>query len=546
MGIIGDLTPDVIEDAVEEGVEAVGDGVDAASDWTADRLDDTGLESAASFVRETGDSVANRLGADVDELQLDQTEDPTKLIHGSVGKLRSTAAHLTDFQGAFNNVGNGLRGVDGDALNGQTADAFRERMSVEPEKWFTAAEACERASRALNDFADTVEWAQGQAQEAIDRYRAAERASEEARSAYNADVEAYNTAVDVCNATPPEERGGGVLPPCPTAFRDPGVAMVEEAAEILAEARQQRNEAHDRARAAVETARDAAPPKPSYGEQAGDAYTGVRLNASHFMGGVVRGTAGVVNFARSVNPIDPYNLTHPAEYLTALNSTATGLVRMSNDPVGTAGTMGNSFSEDPAEGTGRLVPELIGTRGVGGARAGANAARHLPEPRSPGRTQLREDGPDTHSTPPGEVTTGSTDPVNLATGRMWLEQTDIALPGLLPLVFRRHVESGYRAAAGSARPGRAPSTSGSRSTPRAWCSSPRTASCWRIRIPRRACPPCPRPGRAARWSARPTATTCSPTPTPAGRGTSPGRPVRSRAVTARRRWRRSATASDTG
>ncbi|WP_059011874.1 putative T7SS-secreted protein [Streptomyces specialis] len=443
---LGDFVPDVVEDAVEEGVEAVGGAVDAASDWTADRLEDVGLESAADWVRETGDSVANRMGAAPDELQLDQTEDPTKLIHGSVGKLRSTAEHLRDFRAAFTDVGNGLRGVDADALRGETADAFRATVSVEPEKWFTAADACDRAASALEDFAGVVEWAQGQAQVAIDTYRDARAASEEARSEHNARVEAYNAAVDTYNATPADQRGSVVLPPCPTDFRDPGVAMVEEAAAILAEARGQRNAAHDQAKAAVETARDMAPPKPSYGEQLGDAYLGVQLDSSHFMGGLVRGTAGLVNFARSVNPLDPYNVTHPAEYLTSLNSTVAGLVRMSNDPVGTAGTMVEGFRQDPAEGLGRLVPELIGTRGAGAGRTAANAARRAPDSPGSGRAQVREDGPERpRDTPEQDVTSGPTDPVNLATGRMFLPQTDVVLPGALPLVFRRHVESGYRA-----------------------------------------------------------------------------------------------------
>jgi RHS repeat-associated protein len=45
----------------------------------------------------------------------------------------------------------------------------------------------------------------------------------------------------------------------------------------------------------------------------------------------------------------------------------------------------------------------------------------------------------------GKVRRGGTDPVDLATGRMFLPRTDITLPGLLPLDFRRRFESGYRA-----------------------------------------------------------------------------------------------------
>ncbi|WP_405699856.1 DUF6531 domain-containing protein [Streptomyces sp. NBC_01383] len=39
---------------------------------------------------------------------------------------------------------------------------------------------------------------------------------------------------------------------------------------------------------------------------------------------------------------------------------------------------------------------------------------------------------------------GRTDPVDLATGRMFLPLTDIELPGVLPLVFTRRADSGYR------------------------------------------------------------------------------------------------------
>ncbi|GHH58240.1 RHS repeat-associated protein [Streptomyces umbrinus] len=40
---------------------------------------------------------------------------------------------------------------------------------------------------------------------------------------------------------------------------------------------------------------------------------------------------------------------------------------------------------------------------------------------------------------------GCGDPVDMATGKMFLSQTDAVLPGVLPLVFTRRVESGYRA-----------------------------------------------------------------------------------------------------
>ncbi|WP_342778251.1 putative T7SS-secreted protein [Streptomyces botrytidirepellens] len=85
------------------------------------------MNTAADYVRDKGDQAANALGADVDELQLDQTEDEKKLIRGNPDKLRGAANHLTDFMKAFEKVaGGGLKGLDSHHLKGRTADAFRE------------------------------------------------------------------------------------------------------------------------------------------------------------------------------------------------------------------------------------------------------------------------------------------------------------------------------------------------------------------------------------------------------------------------------------
>ena len=56
---------------------------------------------------------------------------------------------------------------------------------------------------------------------------------------------------------------------------------------------------------------------------------------------------------------------------------------------------------------------------------------------------LGGENPVDESTPPGGRTTGS-DPIDLATGEMVLVQHDLALPGLLKLVFERVHVSGYR------------------------------------------------------------------------------------------------------
>ncbi|MBC7269996.1 MAG: type IV secretion protein Rhs, partial [Streptomyces sp.] len=443
-----DLTPDVVEDAVEDGVEWVGNRVEDAGNWTADRLDDVGWESGADWVREQSRSVANRMGAEVDEMDLGQTEDKTKLVYGSPSKISATAEKLRGFQSAFDSAGEGLKGMDSSRLKGETAEALRTAVRTQPPKWFTGADACEDAAAALEAFASTVTWAQGQAQTAIDKWKEGVKASEDAANAHRKKVDDYNTAVDRYNALPADKRDPSTLPPRPAAtFEDPGKKLMQEAQEILAEARKQRNTAAETARSAVRAARDKAPAKPSYAEQLRDGVQEAQIIGDHVGGGIIKGTAGLLNFVRGINPLDPYNLTHPAEYATSLNSLAAGLVVAANDPVGTGKQMVSDFMKDPAEGFGRLLPDLALTAATGGGGAAVKGVRIAADAADAARVRrLVDDAPDgTHNRPDTTRTTDGTDPVDLATGRMFLPQTDVSIPGILPLTFTRRTESGCTA-----------------------------------------------------------------------------------------------------
>ncbi|KJK39619.1 type IV secretion protein Rhs [Streptomyces variegatus] len=448
MGIgdfISDITPDSVENAVEDGVEWAGNRVEDAGNWTADRLQDVGWESGADWVREQSRSVANRMGAEVDEMDLGQTEDKTKLIYGSPSKVTATADKLRAFQTAFDDAGDGLKGLDSSRLKGETAQALRTAVSTQPPKWYAAADACAKALGALDAFAGTITWAQAQAQTAIDKWKEGVKASEDAAEAHRKKIDGYNAAVDRYNAQPADKRDPASLPPRPAAtFEDPGKKLMQEAQDILAEARKQRNSAAETARTAVRAARDMAPQKPSYAEQLGSGFQEFQIMGDHVGGGIIKGTAGILNFVRSVNPVDPYNITHPAEYATSLNSLAAGLIVAANDPVGTGKQMVSDFMKDPAEGFGRLIPDLALTAATGGGGAAVKGIRIAEEAADAARLRkLVDDAPDgTHNRPDGERTTDGTDPVDLASGRMFLPQTDVELPGILPLVFTRRTESG--------------------------------------------------------------------------------------------------------
>ncbi|MET9426112.1 DUF6531 domain-containing protein, partial [Streptomyces sp. NPDC003036] len=101
--------------------------------------------------------------------------------------------------------------------------------------------------------------------------------------------------------------------------------------------------------------------------------------------------------------------------------------------------------KDPSEFMGRLFFEAaVPTKGAGALKSIARL-KHLDGATGGGK------GREGHANDPHDTSrdcdgkTCAKDPVDMATGRMLLPQTDISLPGSLPLVFSRTFESSYRA-----------------------------------------------------------------------------------------------------
>ncbi|MFE7093887.1 putative T7SS-secreted protein [Streptomyces erythrochromogenes] len=428
---------------LEKGAALTGDAVEWLGDKTADKLEDVGWQEGANAVRNTANSAANRLGADVGEVELGQSEDPKQLVHGSASTLRATAGHLNDFHAAFTRTGEGLKKLGTDGIKGAAADAFRDSVQEKAPRWFAAAAAFETAAGAVSRFADTVTWAQGQAKEAIDEYKAAVKLSENAHAAYDRWVKDYESAVKAQQDP---------LPARPMGFTDPGTDGIKAARQKLAEARRQRDDVAHSVAQALEKARDAAP-KVSAADAALVEIVRKGAEVEHFVGGIAKGTAGLVNFARGLDAQDPYNMNHPTVAQMGLNSMSAGFLTTANDPGAAAKAMLDQAMKDPYEFGGRLVPEAIGPKGggllAGTARRATTAAKllddakHLDGNKPGGSRGDHEQNPDSNSKRCSE-TVCKRDPVDIATGRMLLPVTDIALPGALPLVFRRTFDSARR------------------------------------------------------------------------------------------------------
>ncbi|QNE78371.1 type IV secretion protein Rhs [Streptomyces finlayi] len=433
----GDLY-DGAGDLVDKGKELVGTGIDKGTDFVGSGLERVGADSWADSVEDWGDETASSLGAEVGEQQLGQSEDANELIHGRPEKIAAAVKDLRDFQKAFDLVGGGMKRLDSGHWKGVAADTFREKFQTLPTDWVRAAAAFEDAASALETYAGTVTSAQGKAREAIALYKEGKQDYETAAAAFRKKAAAYDA---VRNTDHPL--------PHPGEFSDPGTVKRQHAQEILEGARRARNEAAEAARGAVTAAMAHAPKEPTGLDRAKqelvDYGVGQGIELAHFGGGVIKGTAGLVNFVRSVNPTDPYNLTHPAEYYKGVNMTLSGLVSTAANPDRALKNAWDAAKGDPSEFLGRLIPELVGTKGGGLLRGGLRAGmKDLADTPTGKNRDGHEKNPDSNAKKCSEVKCAG-DPVDVATGRMLLPQTDIVLPGSLPLVFERVFDSSYRA-----------------------------------------------------------------------------------------------------
>ncbi|MEV6837578.1 putative T7SS-secreted protein [Streptomyces sp. NPDC051133] len=450
---LGDVTNSLLgagEDIYDSGKKAVGKGIDKVTDVAGDALDYVGEHKYADIVRAVGDYTASELGATPGEKQLGETDLASELVHGSPKAIRASAGHLKDFHTAFDNVGQGMRKLDSSSWQGEAADTFRKKFAMHPVKWLHAADACRDAATTLDAYAETVTWAQKQAQHALELYAKGTHASKKATDAYNEKVKTYNAAL----------KSGDDPGPRPGKFHDPGLSDVQRAREVLHEARTQRNTAAEGAAKAVEKALAHAPAKPPpltrLKADLGDGSDAAHTELLHFDGGVIKGTAGLITFVRGLDPTDPYNVTHPAAYLQHVSMTLSGLVSTGSHPDRALKQTWDEFRKDPSEFGGRLLPQLLLGDGAGmeaglardAAEAGMmrsaaeGAAKREGATGSTARGRVNED-PHAPSRDPESVHSDGTDPIDLATGKMYLPQTDVVLPGTLPLVLTRRVESGY-------------------------------------------------------------------------------------------------------
>jgi hypothetical protein len=233
--------------------------------------------------------------------ELGETQDPRALVPGDPSAIRENVQALRVRAGHAEKAGDGLVAIDTGAWEGPAAEAFRDKFSYEPNKWYAAADSLETGADALTSYADTLEWAQGQAADAVRRWAEAQAQSQAARQDYDKSVA--------------QIPAGQSIPP----FVDIGSAGRQGAQAILSAARKQVAEAGDTAAGFLNREADAAPEKSSWLDDLGHFAQDVGADVVN----------GLASFGNAM-------LHHPGEVATAAAGIGLTLVSAGGDGLGVA------------------------------------------------------------------------------------------------------------------------------------------------------------------------------------------------------------------
>ncbi|MGA5119499.1 putative T7SS-secreted protein [Streptomyces pseudogriseolus] len=337
-----------------------------------------------------------------------------------IKKLGGAAAH-------FGEGAERLRKLNTDPWQGEAAEEFRKTVKKLPKDLDGAMDAFVEAGAAVLAYREVLDGAQRLAQRILDHEAPLAR---DLSRQYAKAVDDYNTAV---------KAGEASLPARPPET-DPGRTAMAELVGMINGAQEEVAQAATTAKRTLGKAAEKAPKRPSGWQRATD--------------GAKEGWNDLVEFGLAVNP--GRLLTEPKAYLHDAGMVIDGSVNAVRDPIGFSNDVyqgvshtWDEFQKDPARMLGYMAPSLAG----GAAYKGAGSlARHmdgrnaLGSPTGLGTAGSHLDGSDPGAHSDGHATQHNpTDPVDLATGKMYMPQTDVALPGTLPLLFKRRAESGYRA-----------------------------------------------------------------------------------------------------
>ncbi len=300
--------------------------------------------------------------------ELGDTDDPVELVPGSVATLEETATGLRKLSDACQEAYAGVSKLDVGHWTGEAAEKFGSYFSQETPKWRDAAEAFGPAVEALTTYKGAVERAQRDAAEAIRVYN-------EARAETQAAEKQYDAAASQHEKAALDAVFNGDAAPSPLApFTDPGKAKRETAERMLADARKALRDAAAQTAAVITKAKDRAPAEPGFLSKLAatfeDTFDKTNEQVGSMAGGLGKSALKLVQMARAVNPLDPYNSSHLGDFAANMMKQASGMVHMVTHPAEAVKGILNfeEWKKDPYSAMGQLVGDVaigVATDGAG-------------------------------------------------------------------------------------------------------------------------------------------------------------------------------------
>ncbi|MFF8654566.1 DUF6531 domain-containing protein [Streptomyces huasconensis] len=380
---------------------------------------------------------------------LDLEKDPTP---GDPDRVRKLAKDLHDFSDDVGKVLRDIKGMAGeDAIlrwAGKTADAFTEKFEKAPEKLKKLKKSYGMAGDALAAYWPELERAQALADKALVKGREAQADLSSAKSRLSsADSWVEKAGKEADKYKDGGSKGKDVPKPDEDKVRaatrnaasaekaqksaqgdvDAAKSALEAAKKMAADARKMREEAAGTAKRKIDEASDAGIRNRKWWEEIGD-WVSDNWDTIVEICKVVVAVVGIIAIIIG-GPI-----------LAAIVIVAGAIVladTLNKYRKGQAGLMDVAFAAlDCVPGMKGLTTAAKLGKGLKGLKGGLKGLKSA-------RSMLGR-GKDAFARNTKAVWKKLTDPVDLATGQMFLPQTDIELPGTLPLVFSRRLASDYR------------------------------------------------------------------------------------------------------
>ncbi|MEU4795815.1 DUF6531 domain-containing protein [Streptomyces sp. NPDC023327] len=380
---------------------------------------------------------------------LDLEKDPTP---GDPHRVRKLAKDLHDFSDDVGRVLRDIKGMAGeDAIltwAGKTAEAFTEKFEKAPEKLKKLKKSYGMAGDALAAYWPELERAQALADKALVKGREAQADLSSATSRLTSADSWMDKAGKEADKYKDDKSAGKDVPqPDPDKVKaatrnaasaekaqksaqgdvDAAKSALEAAKKMAADARKMREEAAGTAKRKIDEASDAGIRNRKWWEEIGD-WVSDNWDSIVAVCKVVVAVVGIIAMIVG-GPI-----------LAAIVIIAGAIVladTLNKYRKGQAGLMDVAFAAmDCVPGMKGITTAAKLAKGMKGLKGGLKGFKSA-------RTALKDGAKGAYSRVKSKIK-GCGDPVDVATGQMFLDATDVTLPGTLPLSFTRRVASGYR------------------------------------------------------------------------------------------------------